>query len=248
MEHATSSKESTATGAAPQQIKNNLKPFQKHRMPVRKTRSSSQPCQVAKFATSRTLTQKLDELAAGLKPEEKKEEAVLREKWDEAERLCEQSRFKKGEALCGYKELYKAEKKWKSFLQAIGIKRRTADDYVARYRAASEIPAAYREAAERERVDLGKPAVQNLVPIEEWKKKNHPTAEQAEEAIRQLKDQSKRPAPATTRSGDNAKDRQDKLLQYAIKLYEPIDPAIRAKEIPQIVKRLMSHFAISEAA
>jgi len=198
-----------------------------------------------------TLNDKLNKLAEGLEPSEKKVEAELRLQWNTNIRAMKECRYNLGKALAGYEKLYKAKRKWLTFLSAIGMQRKTADDFIARYTVASEIPQELREAAKREGVDLCKPAVLNLVDVSAWKQKKNLTDEEVKKEVARLKQQSKRKAPAAATS-KTPTEREAQLLAFIEKLYQPVDPSVRLKELPAVLKRLeqrlLTHFSIPEAA
>jgi hypothetical protein len=193
------------------------------------------------------LKTKLDKLAEGLNQKERETEAALRKQWTAAQTQLKASRYEMGEALAGYKELYKAEKKWLTVLKTIGVARRTADDYIARYTAASKIPTKLRLEAERQNVDLGKPAVLALVNVAAWERLKDASAETIEKEVAKIKQASKRPAQ-TTAAAKTDNDRLKQLQQLAEKLYGNVDPNLRAEELPRILKRLtedlLKHYSV----
>jgi hypothetical protein len=214
---------------------------------------------VANFATKEktmkknTLKDTLDKLAEQLTPPEKKTEARLRQQWNIAEQAVAKSRYETGKALAGYEDLYKPKEMWLKFLKAVNIERRTADDYIARYKVASEIPAKYREEAERQHVDLGKPAVLNLVDRAKWNKAANASKADVEKQVAQIKTQSKRHrgggrSGAANASAKTYNDRKELATSFMEKLYKNVDQDVRTKEIPAIMehltKHLSSHFSI----
>jgi hypothetical protein len=199
-----------------------------------------------------TLDDKLKKLTNGLKPPEKKTEVKLRQQWVAAEKAFRKSRYDLGKALAGYEALYKGQQQWLRFLKVVEMPRKTADDYIARYKVAAEIPPKYRAEAERQHVDLGKPAVLKLVNIDAWKKAATAKKGAVEAEVAKLKAESKRPSnTGTAQQANTQAEREESIRKVAVEVYKNVPPGVRSKELPEVMNRLTNylirHFAIQEA-